>query len=446
MRQPFGLITRSRTVSRFLSAFLILGLVLPNVGPIHNPWLETREAALSQVPNYIFPNEVPAHGELGGGTANVVADSSGVRGDLIVRNHTDVWLTLSATASQGATISSDDLFVGFGVLPPGGSVIYQGDYTQADQTVSISAQYDYGAWLWNTADTILGLVPGGSTLNPSALGDTLVAIKGLNSIQKAANELKAIRADGWLSVPGHVLAAANELRKLATDDQQAALLQAILAQVGINVAQDVLKDSLIILSIFDELKHIAHTLVFFIVAPDGASVLFEAKCYGTPPPPVPPPAPPTPTPTPTTDNATFISDITLPDGTIVSPGQTLVKTWRVRNSGTSAWDGYKLAFASGDQMNATSPASIPYTSPGQEVDISITIQVPGSSRRGDWQIVNRGGTWVPGGAMWVKLTVPDGPPPSGDEIELTCLDCPSVLTPGQPYRPTVRAKIISGHV
>jgi hypothetical protein len=36
-------------------------------------------------------------------------------------------------------------------------------------------------------------------------------------------------------------------------------------------------------------------------------------------------------------------------------GQALVKTWRVRNSGTSTWDGYKLIFLQGDQMGRYQP-------------------------------------------------------------------------------------------
>lgn len=48
------------------------------------------------------------------------------------------------------------------------------------------------------------------------------------------------------------------------------------------------------------------------------------------------------------DNATFIRDVTLPDESAVSPGQALAKTWRVRNSGTSTWDGYKLILLQGD--------------------------------------------------------------------------------------------------
>jgi hypothetical protein len=158
MRRSFISITPSKAMSKFLSAIILLGFTLSSTGIESTRilcWVETSGSALSQIPNYIFPNEVPAHGELGGGTANVAVDSSGVRGDLVVRNYTEVWLTLSATVSGGATVNSDDIFVSFGVLPPSASVTYHGSYTQVGQSISILARYDFNAWLWNTADTIL---------------------------------------------------------------------------------------------------------------------------------------------------------------------------------------------------------------------------------------------------------------------------------------------------
>jgi len=420
MRKSFALVNQSAAIGKLLSAFVLLGLVLSAIGLLGIHWV----GAQSQVPNYIFPNEVPAHGELGGGTANIVTDSSGVRGDLVVRNYTDVWLTLSVTASGGATVSSDDVFVGFGILPPSGTVTYHGSYTQVGQNISILARYDFNAWLWNTADTILGLIPGGDALNPSALGQTLLAIKGLNSVQKAAVELQAIKTDGWLSVPGHVWAAANELRKLATDDQQAAALQATLAAVGINVSQGMLRDLLVLWSIYDELKHIAHTLVFLIVAPDGASVVFEAQYHGAPPPPVPPPTPPTPTPRPTTDSATFVLDVTIPDGTVVSPGQSLHKVWRMQNSGTSTWGaGYEWVFISGEQMGAPSSVSVPSTSPGNAADIAVDMVAPNDpgAHCGTWRMRNPDRVFF-GDQAWICVHVET---PGGGHITQFTFDPPS---------------------
>ena len=39
----------------------------------------------------------------------------------------------------------------------------------------------------------------------------------------------------------------------------------------------------------------------------------------------------------TGDAATFVSDVTVPDGTSFNPGDTFTKTWRLSNSGSTTW-------------------------------------------------------------------------------------------------------------
>jgi len=51
------------------------------------------------------------------------------------------------------------------------------------------------------------------------------------------------------------------------------------------------------------------------------------------------------------DKAEFIADVSVPPGTILAPGVTFTKTWRLQNIGTCAWTtSYQLVFFSGDQM------------------------------------------------------------------------------------------------
>ncbi|MBI5839740.1 MAG: S-layer homology domain-containing protein [Chloroflexi bacterium] len=155
-------------------------------------------------------------------------------------------------------------------------------------------------------------------------------------------------------------------------------------------------------------------------------------------------------PFPSADNATFISDITLPDGTVVSPGQALTKTWRVKNIGTSTWgSGYQLAFTGGEQMGAPSAVDVPVTAPGQEVDISVNMTAPsgGGSHWGNWRLRNPQGTYF-GDELLVEVTVPDNtnPPPPPSDFTLSCLNCPASIPPGQTFRPTIRATIGSGQL
>jgi len=97
------------------------------------------------------------------------------------------------------------------------------------------------------------------------------------------------------------------------------------------------------------------------------------------------------------DQAQFVRDVTIPDGTTYAPGASFTKTWRLQNAGTCTWSGYSLVFDSGDQMNGTSPTAIGNVSLGQEVDVSVTLTAPAAagSYRGYWRIRNASGVLIP---------------------------------------------------
>lgn len=97
------------------------------------------------------------------------------------------------------------------------------------------------------------------------------------------------------------------------------------------------------------------------------------------------------------DQAQFVKDVTIPDGTNFEPNETFTKTWRLRNAGACTWSGYSLVFDSGDAMNGTSPIAIGTVNPGQEIDLSVTFTAPTSSGsyRGYWRIRNTSGVLIP---------------------------------------------------
>jgi len=80
-------------------------------------------------------------------------------------------------------------------------------------------------------------------------------------------------------------------------------------------------------------------------------------------------------PTAVCDQATFINDVTIPDGTATAPGASFKKTWRLKNTGTCTWSGYTLVFDSGESM-APVIDPIGTVAPGQEVDVSVTFTAP----------------------------------------------------------------------
>lgn len=80
-----------------------------------------------------------------------------------------------------------------------------------------------------------------------------------------------------------------------------------------------------------------------------------------------------------TPDSEFISDITIPDGTEVAVGTSFIKTWRMRNNGTCNWDPtyrFVQADTSGNSLVAyPHEIALPETLPGEEIDISVTVEV-----------------------------------------------------------------------
>ena len=108
-----------------------------------------------------------------------------------------------------------------------------------------------------------------------------------------------------------------------------------------------------------------------------------------------------------TDSAQFIADLTIPDGSIVSPGQSLTKTWRLKNNGMTTWGaGYNLVFVDGEQMGAPALTMIPAIAPNQTLDISIPLVAPTSdgTHTGYFRLRNPQGTYF-GPRLSVKIDV-----------------------------------------
>jgi hypothetical protein len=110
------------------------------------------------------------------------------------------------------------------------------------------------------------------------------------------------------------------------------------------------------------------------------------------------------------DAAGFDKDVTVPDGTEMTPGEEFTKTWRVINEGTCTWNsGYSLVFDDGDAMGA--PASIQITSGtvsrGTKLDISIDLTAPSTpgTYRGVWQLRNDSGAIFTIEGIWVEIKV-----------------------------------------
>lgn len=104
----------------------------------------------------------------------------------------------------------------------------------------------------------------------------------------------------------------------------------------------------------------------------------------------------------------FMSDVTIPDNTPVTPGQTFTKTWKVVNNGSCAWDaGFKFAFVGGNAMSGvtyTLPSAVPVNG---TLDISIAMTAPTNttgSVRGNWRMSTAAGQFF-GDEVYVIVVV-----------------------------------------
>ena len=115
-----------------------------------------------------------------------------------------------------------------------------------------------------------------------------------------------------------------------------------------------------------------------------------------------------------TDAATYVADVTIPDGTQLPPSTSFTKTWRLKNSGTCTWNSqYKLFHQAGNvlgaaQTNMPLPAVV---APGQTIDLSVNMVSPAlpGNYQSDWLLQNAQGRPFGVGRssspFWVKIGV-----------------------------------------
>lgn len=101
------------------------------------------------------------------------------------------------------------------------------------------------------------------------------------------------------------------------------------------------------------------------------------------------PTPPPPTTTPECSNLlSFIEDVTVPDGTVFAPGESIEKVWLVENSGSCNWDGnYRLQLVSGNPMGAENIQALFPARSGSEAQLRIVFKAPleGGGYQSSWQ-------------------------------------------------------------
>jgi hypothetical protein len=81
------------------------------------------------------------------------------------------------------------------------------------------------------------------------------------------------------------------------------------------------------------------------------------------------------------NNNVFEGDVTIPDGTVMKPGEDFIKTWAIKNTGNCTWDeGYAFIFVGGDReidpIDIEFKKSSDFVDPGEGVSISVPLTAP----------------------------------------------------------------------
>jgi len=111
-------------------------------------------------------------------------------------------------------------------------------------------------------------------------------------------------------------------------------------------------------------------------------------------------------------------DITIPDDSLIEPGQSFEKIWKLTNNGLCTWTiSYTASFFYGDRMQAPKSVALDEAvPPAQSVEISIDMVAPedAGTYQGNWKLSNASGVLFgigPNGdsPFWVRIIVPANP-------------------------------------
>ena len=131
-------------------------------------------------------------------------------------------------------------------------------------------------------------------------------------------------------------------------------------------------------------------------------------------------------------------DVTIPDDTIMAPGNTFTKIWRIKNAGACTWTtAYSVAFFSGEQMSAAANVSLSKSvSPGQVIDLAVEMTAPTETGtyQGNWKLRNAEQKLFgigPNGnsAFWVRIQVVSTPTPTPTAPTPTSTPSPTATPP-----------------
>jgi hypothetical protein len=149
--------------------------------------------------------------------------------------------------------------------------------------------------------------------------------------------------------------------------------------------------------------------------------------------------------TPSCYRMTYVADVTVPDNTVMTPGQSFTKTWKVRNTGSCAWDaGFKFAFTSGESMSGAGYTLAQSVPANTETEISVAMVAPTKTGtlKGNWRMSTGAGAFF-GEEVYVQIVVggATGTPPTATKTSAPgvtpSVTATSTVTPTPTDTPTL---------
>ncbi len=133
------------------------------------------------------------------------------------------------------------------------------------------------------------------------------------------------------------------------------------------------------------------------------------------------------------DNSSFIKDTSILDGTVLTPGETVIKTWRFRNTGSCNWDSdYSIVFTDGNEMGGADTEIGQTVDVNKKADISVELTAPDieGTYIGYWRLEDQYGNAF-GDTVYVEIVVQDATatPTATLTPTLTPTDTPTATLP-----------------
>jgi hypothetical protein len=109
------------------------------------------------------------------------------------------------------------------------------------------------------------------------------------------------------------------------------------------------------------------------------------------------------------NNAIYVSDVTITDGTVLAPGEAFTKTWKFQNTGTCDWDeDYLIVFVSGSDMDGETTEIDQDVLSGATGNISVSLIAPSTegTYTGYWRLATSDSAAF-GQSVYVQIVVSD---------------------------------------